>query len=74
MLVFATENEFVIFDLQAVQEVGIDVTAIFVYQKVSPITGNRIIVSLQAVGFLQQLRETETFRSNGFIELKIEVV
>ena len=48
--------DFVVLHPQAVQEVGIDIAPIFVYQQVALVTGHRIIVRLLAVGFLQDLR------------------
>ena len=59
-------------EFQAVEEIRIHITPIFVDELVLAVAGHRIVVWPLVVRLLQQLRESKAFWRYRFIELEIQ--
>ena len=61
-----------VFAVLLAEEIGIVVSSVFIDKDLVSIVCYGIFVGPLTVVFLQKLRETETFRRNGLVELKIK--
>ncbi len=71
MLIPLAIGKVLVLEFQALKEIGIHITPVFVDKLVVAVAGHRIVMRRLVVRLLQQLRETEAFWCYGFVEFEI---